>query len=366
MSARCIALIALSSVALVESAAVKGQEVHCIKERAHLVEFDVEGDPNDGSSMNGVQRAIISVNPSPAHADHCSKAKVGDHTPEGDKKFCYGVNQDSSCQAAKQNIPIKDGFDCKDCFVSADADAFYKLNYTMTHLNSVTVGLKDINLKASAGIHTLQQGSKEVAKGSVPFPGSDKKITLINALVGCPVCVKVNIQVGFPTTLSYDVTLSGEADLEAGAALDINLGNNIIHWDNQSSWTHEVDKAQVKVSPILAATTKATADIKLGVSTSLQIELDDIIWYHLNLSPTLDTTLKFEGSNLFHNDQVCIDGDAAFDMGQEADLDWNFLSWHEKHHWGPSNLYSWSKSDIIHGCKSIHIPAANASSQLVI
>jgi len=366
MSTRCITLIVLSFAALADSAAVKGKEVQCIKERAHLVDYDIEGEPNDGSSMKGVRRAIISVHPSPAHASVCSKATVGDHTPEGDKEFCYGVNQDSSCQAAKASIPIKDGFDCKDCFVSADADAFYKLNYTMTHLNSVTVGLQNINLRASASAHTLLEGSKTVASGSIPFPGSDKNITLINALVGCPVCVKVKITVGFPTTLEYNVDVSGDADLQAGAALDINLGNNVIHWDKDNKWHHEVDKAQVKVTPLLAATTKATADIKLATKTSFQINLDNIIWYHLNLNPSLDTNVKFEGSSLFHHDQVCINGDAAFDMGQEADLNWNLFTWHAKDHWGPSNLYSWSKSGIINGCKSINIPPVDGSSDLVV
>lgn len=351
-----------------ESAALAGQEVHCVAERAHLVHFDVEGEPNDGSSLKGIQRAVISVTPSPAHAHRCdvSSAVGGDTTPAGDKDFCYGVNQDSSCKAAQKNIPIKDGFDCKDCFVSADADAFYKLNYSMTKLNSVEVGLRNIKLRASAALHTLKSGAGTVASGNVPFPDSDKTLTLINALVGCPVCVRVNIKVGFPTSLDYSVSLTGDADLEAGAMLDVDLGNNVVHYDSTKGWSHEVDQPKVSVSPLLTVTAKATADLKVDVKTSAQVNVDNIIWYHLNMAPALDTTLKFEGKGLFHKDQVCLNGDASFDMSQEANLDWDLKVWHAKDHWGPKDLYSWSKPGIVKECKQINIPQGNGTATVVV
>lgn len=357
--------IALALLVPGESVAQKGQEVHCIANRAHRLHYDVEGEANDGSSLKNVRNAVISMTPSPEDSKECSKLKLGDHTPEGDKEFCYGANQDSSCAAAKSDIPIKDGFDCKDCFLSAGADAYYKLNYTMTHLNTVEVGVKDINLRASVGIHKHLSGSDTVANGNVPFPDSDKDITLIDKLVGCPVCVRVQIKVKFPTSLDYTLTLSGEADLEAGAALDINLGNNIVKYDHVggTGWSHEVDQPKVSVTPILAATAQATADLKLDVKTSFQVNVDNIVWYHLNMVPALDTKLTFDGKNLFHNDRVCLNGDAAFDMSQEADLNWDLKVWHAKDHWGPKQLYTWSKPGIVSGCKDIKL--GNASSVIV-
>lgn len=365
MALVAVGLITLAFLAPAESVARTGQDVHCIADRAHLLHYDVEGDENDGSSLKDVRRAVISMTPSPADSEKCSKIQLGDHTPEGDKEFCYGANQDSSCTGAKSDIPIKDGFDCKDCFLSAGADAFYKLNYTMTRLNTVEVGLKNMNLRASLGIHKHLSGSKTVANGNVPFPGSDNSITLIDKLVGCPVCVKVNIKVAFPTSLDYTLTLSGEADLEAGAALDINLGNNIVKYDHVggSGWSHEVDQAKVSVTPILSADAQATADLKLDVKTSFQVNVDNIVWYHLNMVPSLDTKLSFEGKNLLHNDRVCLNGDAALDMTQEADLDWDLKIWHAKDHWGPSNLYTWSKPGIVSGCKDIKL--GNVTSLIV-
>lgn len=352
-------LVASALVASGEAVSQKGQEVHCIANRAHLVQYDVEGEANDGSSLKDVRQAIVSMNPSPDHAHQCSnfKAKLGDHVPEGDKQFCYGANQDDSCKAAKSDIPIKDGFDCKDCFLSADADATYKLNYSMMGLNSAEIGLKNINLRASVGVHKHLAGSAPVSSGNVPFPDSDKEFTLIDKLVGCPVCVKMTIKLKFPTSLDYSLTVSGDADLEAGAVLDVNLGNNMVKYDGAggTGWSHEVDQAKVSVTPILSVDAKATADLKLDVKTSLQVNVDNIIWYHLNMAPSIDTKVTFEGKNLFRNDRVCLNGDAALDMTQEADLDWDLKVWHAKDHWGPKNLYTWAKSGAISGCKDIKL-----------
>lgn len=355
-------LVAFTLAAQGETASQKGHEVHCINNRPHLLHYDLEGEETDGSSLKGVRQAIISVERSlsSAHADHCSKAELTaqlgkEHTPEGDKDFCLGAHTDSSCKAAKGDIPIKDGFVCKDCFVSADADLFYKLNYTMTHLHSVEVGLRNINLRASAGIQKKEDGMKVISDGTIAFPGSNTSFTLIDKMVGCPLCVKVKIQVAFPTSLDYSLTLSGDGEFDAGAGMDIDLGHNVIKYDavNGTGWRHEVDNAKISTTPLLSADMKTTADLKLDVKTSLQVNVDDIIWYHLNMSPTLDTKVTFEEKSLFHNDRVCVNGDAALEMNQEANLDWNLKVWEAKDHWGPKELYKTSDPGAIKGCRDI-------------
>lgn len=372
MAAR-VGLVAAALLVQADSAAQKGDQVHCIDDRAHLLNYDIEGEENDGSSLKGVSKAIISMVPSKEHAQHC--ANVGSTakdpiTPSGDKDFCYGANQGSDCQSAKSALPLKAGFECKDCYLSAHADAFYKLNYTLTHLNSVEVGLKDIHLRASASLHKALSGSKDLANGNVALPGSDNDITIINTLVGCPVCVKVDIKVKFPTSLDYDFNVDGNADLQAGAALDLNLGDNIIKYDGAAKnasgngWSHQVNQPTVKVTPVVKADAHATGNAKLDIKTSFQVNVDNIVWYHLNMVPALTTTVTFHEKDLFHDNQVCVNGDAAFDMTQEANLDWKLLAWHVHDHWGPSNLYNWQKSGVISGCKSFNLPG-NASTVIV-
>uniref|UniRef100_A0A6T9NSL0 Uncharacterized protein n=1 Tax=Alexandrium catenella TaxID=2925 RepID=A0A6T9NSL0_ALECA len=354
---------ALALAALAAPAALSGEEVHCIRDRAHLVRFDVAGEPNDGSSMEGIERALISMEPSPGHADHC-RGELGS-TPSGEKHFCYGVNQDESCAGAKAALPIEGGIECKNCFVSATADAFYKLNYSMTALHSVSVGLRDIHLRASAGIHRGGSESQK-AVGNMTYPGSDKPLTLINRLVGCPVCVKVNIQIGAPTTLEYDLSWSHQEEAEAGAAFHMNLGNDIVHYDSAAGWSHESHSPEVEIKPMLVTSTKASADLKLALKTSLQLKLGGIVWYHLNMNASLPIKVTFDGGfGPFKKAKTCLDGEASFKIGHEADLDWSFLKWSAKNHWGPTNLYSWSKPDI-HLCEQVAAPRAPNTSLLVV
>uniref|UniRef100_A0A7S2BUE6 Uncharacterized protein n=1 Tax=Alexandrium andersonii TaxID=327968 RepID=A0A7S2BUE6_9DINO len=341
---------------------MKGEEVHCVRDRAHLVRFDVAGEPNDGSSMKGIERALISVEPSPAHTEHC-QGKLG-FEPAGDKQFCYGVNEDSTCDGAQKVLPIKDGFECKNCYVSAKADAFYKLNYSLTELNSVTVGLKGIQLRAAAGVHRELSGSGTLTEGSYTFPGSDKTITLMDRLVGCPVCVRVTIKVGAPTSLEYSLKWNGQGEADAGATLDLDLGDNYVHYDSKAGWHHQALTPTHKVEPMLEVKANAEADLKLTLKTSLQVNVDNIVWYHLNMDPSLPLKLTIDGGfGPFKSAKVCLDGDALLNMEQEANLDWNLLKWHAKDHWGPSKLYSWEKRGIVHACKGVQ---AENSSALVV
>jgi len=331
-----------------------GEEVHCIEKRPHLLRYDVEGEPNDGSSLKGIKNAIVSMEPSPNHAAECDARLRG--TPAGDKTFCYGVNQDSTCSSAKADIPLENGkLDCKDCFVAATADLFYKLNYSWNHLNSVEVGLKDMHLRGSVALHSHLEGAVTPFKGSKVLVDNSTRTTIIDKLVGCPVCVKAKITVAVPTSLNYELDVKAQADITAGAELDIDLGDRSIKWDHEAGWTWPEHQRTITVKPILDfGNIQADADVKLGLDTSLQVDLDDIIWYHLNLKPTLPLTCTAKGSLWpIHKAQFCVNGDAALTIGHEADLHWNLLTFKEYHHWGPEQDYSWSRNGIVDQCKDV-------------
>merc|ERR1712216_884428 len=101
-------------------------------------------------------------------------------------------------------------------------------------------GVQDIHVKGSASLNKLVSASTTAFKGTHELK-SNTQITLIDKLVGCPVCVKATIKVAFPTSIDYELDLSGEADV----ALDVNLGSNIVKYDGnqakRSKWSHEVD-----------------------------------------------------------------------------------------------------------------------------
>jgi hypothetical protein len=340
-------LCTLVMILEVASLSQSGEEVHCIGQRAHLLRFNVEGEPNDGSSWKGVKSALVSIEPSPSHAAHC-EAKQVSSTPSGDKKFCYGVNQDSSCAAAKEDLPLEHGFQCKNCFVSATADLFYNLNYSMTKLYSVEVGLKDMHLRAGASLHTTFSGSKTV-KGSKIL--EQKNMTVIDKLIGCPVCLKAKIVVGAPTSIDYDVDMEASDDITVGADLDINLGDRSIKWDHVAGWTPSAHQRTVDVKPILdLGTVQAETDVKLSLDTSLQVNIDDIIWYHTNLKPSFPAKCSVKGG-VFQKTRFCMSGDADLTLGHEADLHWRLLTFKANHHWGPTQDDEWSKSGVLNMCK---------------
>lgn len=353
-------LVAFASFVGAAALSQSGEELHCVGDRPHLLRYQVEGEPNDGSSWKGIQNAVISMEPSPQHAAKCGV--TGPSTPSGDKQFCYGVNQDGTCDAAKGDISILPGkLDCKNCFVGAKADVYYALNYSWDKLHSVEVGLRDMHLKGSVSVHAHASGSGTPMKGNEVL--TDQSYTVIDKLVGCPVCVKAKVVVAAPTSVQYEVDVQAEADVEAGAELDIDLGDRSIKWDEVQGWTWPKHERTVALKPILELTGKAEGDVKLELDTSLQVTIDDIIWYHLNLKPSLPLTCTAQGNlNPFDKSiQVCLKGDADLTIGHEADLDWNLLSFHVKHHWGPEQDYAWHRDNIVNFCKKVNAPGNSSS-----
>jgi hypothetical protein len=366
--------VALAAVA--ESTALNGEEVHCHHGRAHLLTYDIEGKPNNGTSLEGIDHAKISLKPSPIHSSYCnsSVASAGGVPHSGNKQTCFGLNvkQDADCDSAVETIPLKYGVECKDCFIAVGADFYYDLDYSWTGLNHVELGLKNMDFRASAALHAHNEGGSEVS-GTYHFPGSDKKFTLIDTLVGCPVCVRVNIAIGAPTTMDYKLALNDPRfDVEAGAKLNLHLGNEFVRYESGKGWSHETHKPEVTVIPFLTGVAQLDASLDVAVKTSLQVEMKDIIWYHLNLLPSMSNRLTFHaGINEKLDAEICLDGEPSFAMEQEADLDWK-IGWdklpiyHAQKHWGPSQLYSWSKPGMIHACKKVGGMTTNATSAMLV
>lgn len=345
-----------------------GDQVHCVGERAHVLRYDVAGEANDGSSLEGIERAIISLEPSAAHGELCSDKTNGlrkdglpKHTPEGEKQFCYGANQDSTCTAAANELPINSYFGCKDCFASVSADAFYSLDYSAVKLNRISAGLNNTQLRASASLHSLLKGQATDATGSIPVFGS-QTFKIIDKLVGCPVCVKVKIEVAVPTTIDYSLKVSGDVDLQAGLALDVDLRNNFVTFDANAGWSYETHSDPgVTVTPLLAAKANAQGNFLFDVKTQVQVNIDDIFWYHLTLNPSISGKLSFKGDATVPSGDLCLDGTAKFSMTQEADLNWDLWVWKAQDHWGPKALWSWQLPTPVHRCKSFGSPAAMSS-----
>lgn len=360
---RCESLLFVLYIAAV-SCSYSGEELHCIGNRAHILKYNMVGNVNGGAPEEVIENAAVSIEPASEHAAKCSVKG----TPAGDKSFCYGVNDDSTCTSAKEVIPLDSGeVDCNDCFVGASADLFYKLNYTWHALNSVEVGVRDMHLRSDVSLHKHLSGSKIVAKGTKVLSTNATRKTLIDKVVGkCPLCVKVKIEVSVPTSLDYELDFKGQSDVTVGAALDVDLGERSIKWDRFAGWSHPKPETKLNIKPILdVGSEQSEGDLKFDLDTALQLHVDDIISYRENLKSSFPLKCTEKGSVWpARKAQFCLDGEASFTLGHEADLHWNLLKFKENHHWGPYQDFSWSKPDF-HDCKNVGSNMASASNLVV-
>jgi len=347
----------LSAAALLTTAAPvaqRGESVRCVSDRAHLLRYDILGEENDGTSYEGIERAVVTFQRSSVHDQHCRNNTRLGFNPSGDKVYCFGANQDASCKQAKTDVPIDKYFDCRDCFVSVSADTWYRLDYSAVKMHSLAVGLNDTHVYAAASLHKKLHGQGKPVVGSIPLIANEN-FTIIDELVGCPVCLKVKIQVSAPTSIDYSMEASADLDdLQAGVLLDIDLGNNFVAYDSTAGWSHVTHQPTVKATPLLAATGNADAKFTFGLMTKLRVNVDDFFWYSLTLNPSIPGALALSGHFWpFASGDLCLDGTAKFEMVQEADLNWHLLVWSAVDHWGPSNLWSWAlpDKDKVHVCK---------------
>merc|ERR1711862_530091 len=143
------------------------------------------------------------------------------------------------------------------------------------------------------------------------------------------------------------------------------LADRWAKYDAESGWSHPEPTRTISAAPIFdIGSAQATAKLSLGLRTSVQVDLDSITWFHLNLAPKLPLTATAKGGWLTSK-KFCLEGDAELDIAHEADLNWNLIVWQAKDHWGPKEDYKWSKSGIINVCKTIG-DSTNTSDSIVV
>jgi len=94
-----------------------GRYVHCVGSRAHALEYKISGEKSDGDSLDGIDSARIVIRPAPESNAACQLHPTNGRIHNGSRFFCYGVNANATCNAAKASLPIEKGLDCDDCFL---------------------------------------------------------------------------------------------------------------------------------------------------------------------------------------------------------------------------------------------------------
>jgi len=357
-------LALLVAALLVPAAAISqhGHEVQCIGGRAHLLHYDVAGPATDSElHLSSLEHAVLLLEPAPQHDTSCGLALgAAADGREGDKRLCVGANQDTSCSGAKSSLPLKGGLTCEGCFVGATADLYYKLNYTALNLNSVEIGLRDMHLRSRASVDFDKMPAQTPVSGSKVLENAT--VTVIDRLVGCPVCIRVKITVNVPASLDYNVHLDGSVHATAGGELDIHLGDQGMMWEKETGWQQVRTQNSVTANPILSDDAHGQATAGLTFESGVVLTLDDIASFTISLKSSAELTATAKGSwtHKRPEGQVCLEGDADLAVTHEADLHWEKFK--EFHHWGPKSDFSWSKKNGFHKC----IGAPSLSDVLVV
>eukprot|EP00927_Polykrikos_kofoidii_P046444 TRINITY_DN4068_c0_g1_i6.p1 TRINITY_DN4068_c0_g1~~TRINITY_DN4068_c0_g1_i6.p1 ORF type:complete len:346 (-),score=53.93 TRINITY_DN4068_c0_g1_i6:214-1251(-) len=334
------ALLSLSVWLLVKAGPHQGEEVLCIGPRPHRVEYNLKGD-----SVETLEDAFISVAPA---LDMNSNTCVP--SSSGDKALCIGANQDATCAHAKSDFPLAHGFDCVNCFAGATTDLFYKLSVSGFTLYGVEVGLQNTHLRGAVEVHGAASGASEPVKGQITLLDGDKtaKISFKIAKI-----VPVDITVGLPTILDYSVGVSGSFEATAGADLDIQLGDHFVKWTRAGGFAVMNGSPSVTVTPKLAVNVKAQADMSVKLQSSAQIDIDKVMWYHLNMASALPVNVALNDQDT----EVCAVGGVDFQAGHEADVHFSLFGKEtDIKHFGPKELYHYHKDDVARKCVDIPKP----------
>lgn len=329
------------------ASAMVGEEIHCVGSRAHAVKYDITGD-----SFATMSDVFISVAPAPD-----ANANCGNDPTEGDRSICVGSNIDSTCSTSSADVPINDLLDCQNCFAGFGTDLYYTLNVSGFELQGVQVGLRGNHIRGAVEVHGHKEGGGMVKSGTVDLVDASRTAKINFKVAGV---VPVDITIGMPTSLDYNFQWEGALDAAVGADLDIDLGDHWITWTQDEGFVTHNTSSQVTTTPVLSWNSgKANMISALDLHSEFQVDIDQVMWYHLNLSPSFPGQVGFAHVH-DQQDQFCGTGDVDFPVHHEANVHFTlFGTDHEVYHFGPKELFHYHKDQALNHC--IDVKAAGIS-----
>jgi len=321
------------------AASQTGEDIQCLAGRAHKVTYDIQMDPaSNGATLEDVTDATIEVT---RHSDADEQCASNDAS---DKPFCIGVNSDD-CQNPSGILPINDIFECKNCFGGATTDLYYKFEHKFLSLQKVEVGLTNTKIIGALEVHAHKDAAADLTSGTISLPDKEFSFSFMAGVI------PVDIKLKFPTTLEYSLGLEGHLDAVAGADLDMDFGEHHLTWTKEDGFTTTNTEPTVNLAPVLTVDTgNSGADITMSLHSSLQVDVNKVVWYHVNLDPTFPSKVSFE-SHWFKDNKVCLKGDMDFPIAHEGEV-YHTLFGKDIviKHFGPVELSHYHKDGLIDKC----------------
>jgi len=252
------------------------------------------------------------------------------------------------CNGARRDaLPMPFEIQCKGCFAAATTDVFYSVNMTYFRLHHVGVGFRGTHLRSTVRL-VGDRGHSKSKQGSLTLFSKPLEHKIV---IAGKVLAEFNISM--PTQLFYEFSERAGEHMNAGANLDLDLGENSIQYTEGKGWFHHSDKARVKVQPFVEGDYNTQVGVTVGVKNQLEVNVSRIMWFRASTDfevPLMLTSTGTTSSDLVH---TCASGGLNFDVRHEADLDIEH-PFQKKHHWGPKVDRHSEHPDLFKKCIDVH------------
>jgi len=300
MKSTIFATIAFSALA------EEGQTTACVGPRAHLITYKIEG---EGTTLESVDSADIDLVPSPESDSVCANNGSGD-----DRLLCFGVNTDETCSRAAGSLQLTPNFECNNCWAGATADLYYKVSTTFGVPTKAEIGVRNAKITGALQMRAHGNAATELTSGSIDLFAPQ---THVNFMAGS---IPLNLTLSLPLRIDYNLGLKGELDANAGAELDIDLGDHSAAISPTGvQWTNTPPSCGLE--PVFTVDAgDSGADMGLALAGTLHVEANDMARYTMDLSAGLPSKIKLENAESAIPSQLCFEGDIDAPVNQEAEL----------------------------------------------
>jgi len=253
---------------------------------------------------------------------------------------------------AASSLPINDNFECSNCFAGVTTDLYYKFETKLLKLERVELGVQNTKISGALEVHAHGDSATELTNGTISLPA---KPAYINFMAGS---IPVNLTISLPTQLDYSLGLKGQLDAVTGASVDVDFGDHFLSWTKDEGYVFHNTNSSVNLSPSLSVNTgDSGADIGLGLSTSLMVNVDKVLWYHINADASFPSKITFD-ENIGATSQACLKGDVDFPVSHEAEI-YKTVFGHDVSlkHFGPVELLHLHQDEALKECVDVPIAA---------
>jgi len=336
-------LLGISFVTSTSAELLEGSELHCVGSSAHVVTYSVTDIEEDTS---------VSVVPVPERSAECQKTLGIARGVSQSRHFCVGANQDETCAAARNaKLPLPGGISCQGCYVGAETDLYYALNVTRLRLENIGIGLRSTLLRST--LRLVEDEGKSIGDRNGSLSLLQKPFEWRLKVAGR---VLFDLKISMPTQLYYDFKAKEGGHADAGAQLLIDMGTNEVQYTRGKGWEHRRDKAKITLQPKVAGDYNAGAHLTVGLRSSLQVEIQNMLWFRVNVAPEVPLVLTSVGTSQADLIHTCGVAGLNLDASHEADIHVKFHNHSFNKHWGPKVDANYHNESAVSKCVDIHPP----------